>query len=414
MDTILIIGGRPHTVRKAKELGLRVVLMQHPEFYAPEVAGLADGILLADYTDWEVARPLALAAHEAWGFSRVVSLVDQAMPNVGRINDLLGLPGTSHTVSHRFFDKLAMRRRLAATGLEAVAAEPVEHPDELRAFGAAHGYPLVLKPVDGTGSRGVTVIEGPELIDEVWKRSEELRSTVVTGPARFYPVDRFVAEEYIDGPEYAVESFSFGGRHIVVGITEKLSAGVVEVGHAEPAAMAPDTEAALIGHITAFLDAMELRDGNACTEIKMSSRGPRIIESQDRVPGDRVMDLVEQVYGFDMERYSVGWPFGLLPELTERPPVRCGAATRFLSAEPGTVTAIDGLEETAAHPGVLDVALEVEVGDEVKSLEDNYDRIGQLLTTGPDAAAAVELCDRLLTSVTVTTTATSAPAPAED
>ncbi|WP_144122735.1 ATP-grasp domain-containing protein [Catellatospora sichuanensis] len=405
VDTILIIGGRLDTVRKAKDLGLRVVYLQQQELHVSAGAAVADAVLLADYTDWSIAEPLVAAAQKIWGFTQVVSLAERAMELVGRINDMFALGGTSYAVSHLFKNKLAMREHLAATGTEVVAAQAVDSADQLRAFGERHGFPIVVKPVDAAGSLGVMIVDGPERIDEVWRTAQGLRGRADREVERVYPVDRFIVEEYIDGPEYSVESFSFAGRHIIVGITEKLSAGVVEMGHAEPARLTPDAEAALVTHVEKFLGCMGLRDGIACTEVKMSTKGPRIVESQNRAPGDRVMDLVEQVSGFDMESYAVGWPFRLLPELTERPHARCAAATRFLLAEPGTVVSIKGAEEVRDHPGVLDVDISVQEGGDVPVLADNFDRIGQILTTAADTTTAIELCDTLIARIRISTVA---------
>jgi biotin carboxylase len=404
--TILIIGGRLQAIHKAKELGLRVVLLQHKERLLPGQAEAADALLLVDYLDWEVARPLVLAAHRVYGFTAVVSLVDQAMELVGRINDLLGLPGTSHEVAHRFHDKLAMRQWLRGTGFETVAAEPVGDPAALRAFGERHGYPFVIKPVDGTGSRGVVRVDGPDRIDALWERVTGLRGRQDLVMATFYPVDRFIAEEYIDGPEYSAETFSFDGRHIVVSFTDKLTDGLVEIGHAVPAALTPDDEAALEHHVVAYLTAMGLRDGVGHVELKMSSRRPRIIEGHDRVAGDRIMDLVGAVCGIDLERYAVGWPHRLVPALAERPAPRRAAATRFLSAEPGTVVGIDGAGEVRDYPGVLDLDVAVGVGDRVREVTDNFDRPGQVLVAADDTQAAVALCASLVEKVHIATSPT--------
>jgi biotin carboxylase len=409
--TLLIVGGRLEAIQLARELGLRVVLLQHKERLLPGQAEAADALILVDYLDWEVARPMVQAAHGVYGFTRVMSLVEQAMELVGRINDLLGLEGTSHEVARRFHDKLAMREWLHETGFETVAAERIDDAAALRAFGSRHGYPLVLKPADGTASRGVVRVQGPEEIDEVWHRAVELRGRDDLPMARFYPVDRFVAEEFIDGPEYSVESFSFDGRHVVVSVTDKLCEGVVEMGHAEPAVLAPADEAALVDHVVGFLGAMGLRNGVAHTEVKMSPTGPRIIEGHDRVSGDRVMDLVQAVYGIDLERYAVGWPFRLVPELTGRPAPRGGAATRFLTAEPGTVAAIEGVAEVRAHPGVLDVEIDVEVGTQIGELTESFDRPGQVLVTAEDTAAAIELATALAKKIRVVTRPTGAEGP---
>jgi len=401
--TILIIGGRLQAVEKAKELGLRVVLLQHKDRLLAGQAQAADALICVDYLDWEVARPMVRAAHEAYGFTAVVSLVDQAMELAGRINDLLGLEGTSHEVARRFHDKLTMRRWLARTGFETVAAEPVADAAAVASFGALHGYPLVLKPVDGTASRGVRCVRGPAEIDEAWRRSAALRGRADLPFATFYPVGRFLAEEFIDGPEYSVETFSFAGRHVVVSVTEKLSDGFVEIGHAEPADLAPPREKMLADYVVRFLAAMELRDGVAHTEVKLSAGGPRIIESHDRVAGDRIMDLVQAVYGIDLERCAVGWPHRLVPELPGRPVPNGAAATRFLTASPGTVVAIEGDEDVRSYPGVLDLELDVRVGDEVREIADNFDRPGQVLVRAPDIASAVELCGSLAAKVRIRT-----------
>lgn len=403
VDTILIIGGRLQAIVKAQELGLRVVLLQHKERLLPGQADAADALILVDYLDWDVALPMVRAAHEVYGFTSVVSLVDQAMELCGRINDDLGLGGTSYEVARRFHDKLAMRDWLAEVGFEHIASARIEDADGMRAFGERHGYPFVLKPVDGTGSRGVTRIDGPEQIDDAWRAAVDLRGRDDLVMAKFYPVVEYMAEEYVDGPEYSVESFSFEGRHIVVSFTDKISDGVVEMGHAEPAVLAPDDEAALEAHIVGFLTAMGLRDGVGCTEIKMSSKGPRIIEGHDRVAGDRVMDLVEAVYGIDLESYAVGWPFRKVPALAERPAPRGAAATHFLSAEPGEVTAVEGTDEVRADPNVVAVDVSVGVGDTVPDRADNFDRPGQVVVTAENTPAAVALAAALAGKVQIVT-----------
>jgi biotin carboxylase len=402
-QTILIIGGRLQAIEKAKKLGLRVVLLQHKDRLLAGQAQTADALILVDYLDWDVARPMVQAAHEVYGFTKVVSLVDQAMELVGRINDLLGLDGTSYEVARRFHDKLIMREVLADAGFEKVVAEPIADAAALERLGARHGYPLVLKPTDGSGSRGVVRVGSPDEISQVWRQATSLRGRDDLPFAKFYPVDRFIAEEFIDGPEYSVESFSFAGRHIAVSVTQKLAAGFVEMGHAEPADLAPQDEARIVDYVGQFLTVMGLRDGVAHTEIKLSDRGPRIIESHDRVAGDRIMDLVKAVYRLDLEQYAVGWPHRLVPELTKRPVPHGGAATRFLTAPRGTVVAVEGTDEVLSHPGVLDLELDVEVGSEIGELMDNFDRLGQVLVAARDTASAINICETLATRVRIVT-----------
>lgn len=402
-DALLVIGGRPQALSKAKELGLRVVWLQQKKPLLRGQADPADAVIMLNYRDWDAALPLVRAAHETFGFTRVVSLVDQAMELVGRINDELGLPGTSEAVAHRFNDKSAMRAWLRATGFEDVAAEPVGDADALRRFGARHGFPLVLKPADGTASRGVVRIDSADDVEPAWRAAAALRDRADLPFAAYYPVSEFVAEEYLDGAEYSVEAFSFDGRHSVIAITGKSQDGFIEMGHAQPAMVTAEDDRAIVAYVTGFLDAMGLRDGVSHTELRMTSRGPRVIEGHNRVAGGRVMDLVEAVYGIDLERYTVGWPFRLVPELPARPSARGAGAVRFLTAEPGTVAAIEGAEEVRTHPGVLDLEIDVAPGDVVPAVTDNFCRSGEVLVTAGDTAAAVGLAESLAREVRIVT-----------
>ncbi|MBA0051707.1 ATP-grasp domain-containing protein [Streptomyces sp. AJS327] len=404
MDSILIVGGRPETLLKARRLGLRTLSLQHMDRLLPAHAEAADALFLVEYGDWEQTRPLIESAHRAYGFSRVVSLAEQCMVTVGRINDLLGLPGTSEEVALLFKDKLAMRRRMAERGVPTVAAETVEDATGIRKFGAEHGYPVVLKPIGSTGSRGVEIIESEEAVEAAWTRTWELsqRTDLVFG--KFFPVgDRFLVEEYVGGPEYSVESCSFDGRHSVVGIVEKHTRGVVEMGHAVPARISAESDAEITDHVCDFLDAMGLRDGVAHTEIKVGPNGPRVIESHDRISGDRIFDLVLGAYDIDLELYAVGAPFGLLPELPRRPRAVGAAATRFLTAEPGKVVGFHGTDEVLAHPSLIDLDISVKVGDTAPVVRDNLDRSGQVLVRGADTDEAAETCDALAAKIIVET-----------
>jgi len=404
--SLLVVGGRPDTVRKAAELGLDVVLLQHRDHFAPATAALAKAVIIADYTDWDQVRPLVEAAHEAYGFTAAVSLTEPGLEPAGRAVDLLGLRGNPYEVSRLNKDKAAMRRRLAELGGPAaelsVAAADATDADALRAFGRDHGYPFVVKPTNITASLGIHKVCAEAEIPAVWAAVQELTTSPFAWGA-FFELGPHLVEQWIEGPEFSVEAFSFDGRHVVVAVTEKTTApGFVELGHTQPARIPAADEAVLVDAAITFLDAVGQRHGASHTEIKLGPGGPKVIEGHNRIGGDRIVDLLEAAYGVDFELLTVGAPFGLVEPLADRPPLRQAAATRFLLAPPGEVVAIDGVEAARAEAGVLAVDLTVEVGDTVRA-GSNWDRCGQVLAVGPDADAAAGLCERLVDGITITT-----------
>lgn len=65
-------------------------------------------------------------------------------------------------------DKLVMRRRLSALGCPSPAYAPVEGPDDLVAFGAEHGWPVVLKAArGGYDGKGVWIVDSAERAREL-------------------------------------------------------------------------------------------------------------------------------------------------------------------------------------------------------------------------------------------------------
>lgn len=408
--TLLVIGGRIDTVRKAVDLGLDVVLVQHRDQFVPESAQLARAVIIADYTDWDTVEPLLVAAHQAYGFTAAVSLTEPGLDPSTRVNDLLGLHGNSYEVSRLLKDKLAMRKRLAALGGPAaaasVAAEEATDEKSLLVFGQQHGYPLIVKPSNVTASLGVHRVDGPEGIPGVWRQVEELRARTDLQWGAFFDVGPHIVEEYIEGPEYSVEAFSFDGRHVVVAVTEKLTSGFVELGHAQPARIDERAEAVLVDCTTMFLDAIGQTHGASHTEIKLTANGPKIIEGHNRIGGDRIVDLLEAAYEIDFELLTVGAPFGLTEPLTQRPPLVRAAATQFLLGEPGEVIEVVGADAVRDHPDVLALDVTVGPGSMIRP-GSNWDRCGQVVAVGTDTDSALRLCAELAERILIRTKPTT-------
>jgi biotin carboxylase len=404
---VLIIGGKLEQVRKARELGLAVVLVQYPDEYDRGHWPYVDQAVLLDYGDVDRLVPLVQALHKAYPFQAAVSLFELGLLPAARINEALGLGGESVATVELLLDKWRMRQHLAARGISPMASAVGRSAQDVRAFVQAHGLPIIVKPVRESGSLGVFHVRDRSDVDVVAERFRSLDDGrwAAKDLSSAESFDEFLMEEFLDGPEISVETLSFDGRHVVVAVTDKEvgGSGFVEVGHSQPSGCPAETLREVTRLVADFLDAVGLRNGPAHTEVKLTSRGPRIVEAHNRIGGDRINDLAETAYGVDMERYALGARFGLVEPLTTSPEPRGGAAVRFLTPDPGRVVEVTGVEAVRADPAFVDLRLEVEPGDEVPPLTWNEDKKGHVIARGATAAEAIAHGRRLAAAIHVRT-----------
>ena len=403
---VLVVGGKVTHVRKARELGLDVVHAQFPDEYDRGHWPYVDQALLLDYGDIDRLLPLAQALHEAYPFQAAVSLFELGLLPTARINEALGLGGESVATVELLLDKWRMRQHLAARGISPVASAVGHSAQDVREFVQAHGLPIIVKPIRESGSLGVFCIRDPADVDVVAERFRSLDGHLAARDlSSAESFDEFLMEEFLDGPEISVETLTFDRRHVVVAVTDKETGGpgFVEIGHSQPSGCSAETLREVTRLVTDFLDAVGLRNGPGHTEVKLTSRGPRIVESHNRIGGDRINELAEIAYGVDMERYALGARFGVVEPLTTSPEPRGGAAVRFLTPEPGRVVEVTGVDAVHADPAFVDLQLEVEPGDEVPPLTWNEDKVGHVIARGATASEAIAHSRRLAAAIHVHT-----------
>ncbi|KIZ14375.1 ATP-grasp domain-containing protein [Streptomyces natalensis] len=392
---LAIVAGTPQLVDAARVLGVRTVFVHAADAPRPKAAEAADHAVAADLDDAGAVLAALAPFHERQPLARVLSLTERGLLPAAAAAGGLGLPGNSlHTV-RLLQDKRRMRGLLADRGLSPVRSRSLSSPAGLADFCREVGGPVILKPAGGSSSRAVGRVDGPRDADAAWRR---FTAAGGTDP---------VAEEFLDGPEISVEGFSHQGRHTIVAITDKqVLPSFVEVGHTMPSALPPAVLEEAAALTVAFLDAVGLHEGPSHTEVKVTGHGPRIIESHNRIGGDKIRELVRRTYGVDLVALTVACPLGLRPAPTRRPVARGGAAIRFLTPPPGTVRHIR-TPDTAGGGAVI--TLDVGVGDTIGPVRRSQDRAGYVLTDGIDATDAARRCELLAEQVQIEVAAAAAP-----
>lgn len=261
------------------------------------------------------------------GISGICSIAsDLAAVTVNYVADRLGLPGNSPACTEKSTNKRLMREAFVRRGDPCPRSIPVGKDTDPETLKALLPMPVIVKPTDRSGSRGITRVEDPERLAEAVRRAAELS---FEGKA--------VVEEFAEGQEYSVEYVSFGGRHHFLAMTLKYTTGApafIETGHLEPAPVDAETLARVRAVTEHALDTLEIRNGASHTELKIDGEGRiRLIEVGGRMGGDCIgSDLVLRSTGVDFVRAVIDTAVGREPDLR---PVRAPRRTevRFILTE---------------------------------------------------------------------------------
>lgn len=387
MRTALFIGAsisQLAAIRQARESGWRVVAVDGD----PNAVGLsaADTGAAIDFSDLE--RVVELGQRE-----RVQAVVaissDRAVPVAATVAERLGLPGVGVETAVRMTDKAAMRRCLHASGIPQPAFVIVEQGETPHI--PTDIFPAVVKPVDSGGQRGVFVVnDEPEL-------SARLRE--VLGYSR---TGRAIVEQYVTGSELNGIVIVRAGEARLLTLSDRLRPPGPGFGvgwiHLYPSQLDSSALEAAERVALGAVQALGLRDGIAFPQLLVPDDGTdvRVVEVAARIPAGQMADLVRVGTGIDLIDIALRQAFGdEIPDELVTPAFVQPLAIRFFTASPGflptgIVTSVSGLDEVRSSPGVVAASLYMEVGEEIRPVQVDFDRRGYVIAVADDSRVALE------------------------
>ena len=230
------------------------------------------------------------------GVDGVVATTELSVAVAAYVAEQLGLLGLPYEVAQVITNKY--RNRNCIKGLkelfspeyvEATCLKDIEDSDV--------PYPMILKPVNLGGKRGITVVRDA---GELPKAFEYAANSFRKGTT-----PNIIAEQYLDGGmECSVESITYKGVHTIIQITQKDSSGAphcVELGHHQPAPLPKEIWDKVVRAVSSGLTAIGVTNGPCHTEIKVIGGDVYLIEFNARPGGDHIWcPMVELSTGFDI------------------------------------------------------------------------------------------------------------------
>lgn len=218
--------------------------------------------------------------------------LESAVPTVNYIAQNMGLIGNGDLVNSWVGKKDIMRKILTENKIGYSPKFKLIHSEkELEKINIP--FPIIVKPDDGGGSKGVSLVNNKEELIAAYRYStENSRSKKV------------IIEEYVEGPEISVEYISYKGKHHYIAITDKTTSGApyfVELKHEQPTQLPEDIILKVKHVVEKALSILGIKNSPSHTEIKINKDGiPTIIEIGPRMGGGHITsDLVYISTGYD-------------------------------------------------------------------------------------------------------------------
>lgn len=357
-----MLGATRADLDRAAALDIELIAITTPRLLGDGALGRDPVIFVHDLAD-PVVSAIVRAIHAERPIEACLAAGETALEPAARINDALHLPWLSAqtvrlTRSHALF-----RACLNDAGITPVASQICQQAADLVEFGCLVGYPFVVRT-----RRGTRLLHLPEEV------------AAITCPV--------LVEEYLDGPQFSVESFTFHGEHLPIAMTEQTVFGrdlgrFITVGRAIPApvALSPWPE------VAAALTAVGITEGPAHTEVVLTGIGPRILSVRPGTGPDRIPDLIHLSTGLDLDMLTLAWA-AQATRVPHPPEAHRASAIQYLLAAPGRIANIEGTHRARTHPGVVDVVVTLGPGDRLRPLRTPRDRPAHVLAVGPTPATA--------------------------
>lgn len=396
---LMIIGaGREQVpaIINARNLGYETVVT--------DINRHAPGFAYADYAEVvstaDFDGNLKVARH--YQIDGIMTLGSEvAVPIVARIAQLLALPGMSEETAFKATNKNAMREAFRAFGVPSPASEPVKTLAEAERFAKQFGYPLVIKPSNSSGQRGVEkVIDRPSLcqcFDEAIKYSTDGHAIVET----FYA-----------GPEINVTAAVVAGQVTILSLSNRITAASPHFGIAVEHVFPPDISDRQASEVEAAsvmaIRAIGLENGIAYPQIVVGENGPRVIEIAARIPGGFMREVGMYRSGIDMIDAAIQLAMGCsfsLNDLVKIDPIPALSVLFMTELDyPITnrpVSDIEGIEHAANSRDILSVDINAEIGRMLPTLNSSAARFGAILAKGEDRDEARKNSRRALSEISI-------------
>lgn len=270
---------------------------------------------------------------------------------VAQVAQALGLPGLAPEIARKCTRKSARIDALSKAGIPVAGFESVASMEQLESVGRRFGFPLVLKPIDNAGSRGVRIVQSaaelPGAYEEAMKYSCDTEVLV---------------ERVLRGPQVSTESVVFEGKVITFAFADRnyeleqmYHPYFIENGINFPTCLSGDQVQDILALVERTIVALGITFGAAKGDIIIHEGKPHVIEMACRTSGGWFgAGSIPIATGLNALKPLLQMSMGDAPDLDAlKPKYVLGCAQRYwIPKKCGVFRGVSGLDRIVQMDGV--------------------------------------------------------------
>lgn len=369
MKKLLLLGGSAQQViaiETAKKLGYYTVLCDfltdNPGQY------VADKFYLVSTTDMDAVLKVA-QEEQIDGIIAYAS--DPAAPTAAYVAEKMGLPGNPYESVEILCNKDKFRKFLSENGFNTPVAKG--YTDIKSALADTHCYnlPVIVKPVDSSGSKGATVIYS-------WDKLEKALEFAFS----FSRSSRVIIEEFIEKKHpYLIggDIFIWDGKVILWGLMnchrDSNVNSLVPVGKSYPPEIGDKELDNVKKTLQDMVSGLNITSGAMNVELVVD-KNDRVwpIDVGPRNGGNMIPDLLGYIFDVDVVEMSVKSAMGQTPDINIQEPVPYYATHNLHSDKDGIFAGIEFSAEI--QPFIIKECVYKNIGDKIEYFDNAAKALG--------------------------------------
>ena len=390
MKKVLIIGAgflQSFVIKKAKQLGYFTIAVDAN----PNAEGFkyCDKYAVINIVDEKACCEFAQSQNID---GVLTAATDYGVLTAAYIAEKLKLPGLKYETAKIIKNKYLVRKKLYEMGADDTGkCYEISDTDELLKIREDISFPVMVKPCDGSGSRGAAKVD---FIEELETACVAAMSNSLTHKA--------IIEPFIFANEQGVESFCYNGEKIVLGVMGKEMTNppyYAELGHCIPSGLSQEAEEKIKSCVKKALEALDVNFGCVNMDLLLTEdNNVHIVDIGARMGGNLIGSHIIPYgtgisYVENMIKAAVGDCVNFSPVMSKK----C-VSTRLLALTPGKVKALPDFEKIKEEYGV-EIEHHLKIGDVINEYHTNLDGYGYVVSRQDNRATAISNAEEALKKV---------------